>query len=563
MNPLANMKNKSLFSASLPVYLLGLALIGTPVMAQQPSDPGPDPADVNMAPVNGSQTNPQTNSQAGQYDPTQAINQAARQPAAPGQQPASSGRQNEAIQRAQEYSQTGQQAGAPDPNQAYPQQAADQQQPYDNGDDQVSPQEDAAYQELEADQAPPPLPTYDQPPAPEPNYMWTPGYWGYAPAGYYWVPGVWVASPWPGALWTPGYWAFYGGRYRFHHGYWGRYIGFYGGVPYGFGYTGFGYYGGYWRGNNFYYNRAVTRINTVHITNVYSHTVVVNNYNRVSYNGGPRGIQVQPRPQEIAARREPRLPPMNTQLQVRQQAQQNRSQFYNDNHGRPAMVAAPRPIAADAGVQRPVARPMPAGQGQFRYGGQPNQPNQATRPGQQQQPYNHSGQSQYQIQQSQPSQPQVRPAQPSQPAVQTMRPQTYPNQTYPNQQQQYHPQYQQQVRPIPQQGHPDYQPSQPYARPAQPTQQNQENHPHSQSMPQQQMKPVPEQQYRPQPQAMPQPMPQQQMRPVPEQQYHPQQQQQPRPQQQPQSHPSTQPQHSAPPPHSNYQQSGGDHGHGR
>ena len=275
MNPLANMKNKSLFSASLPVYLLGLALIGTPVMAQQPSDPGPDPADVNMAPVNGSQTNPRPSPGS-----TTLLRQSTRQPGNP-LLPASSLRHPEGRTRPfsvrRSTPRPASRQALPTPIRPIPSRQRTSSSRTTTATIRSAHRKTLPIEELEADQAPPPLPTYDQPPAPEPNYMWTPGYWGYAPVGYYWVPGVWVAAPWPGALWTPGYWAFYGGRYRFHHGYWGRYIGFYGGVPYGFGYTGFGYYGGYWRGNNFYYNRAVTRINTVHITNVYSHTVVVNN----------------------------------------------------------------------------------------------------------------------------------------------------------------------------------------------------------------------------------------------------------------------------------------------
>src|SRR5579885_1872110 len=40
--------------------------------------------------------------------------------------------------------------------------------------------------------APPPLPVYEQPIAPGPGYIWTPGYWAWDPAyGYYWVPGAW------------------------------------------------------------------------------------------------------------------------------------------------------------------------------------------------------------------------------------------------------------------------------------------------------------------------------------------------------------------------------------
>ena len=123
------------------------------------------------------------------------------------------------------------------------------------------------------------------------------------PAGYYWIPGAWCAPPYYGALWTPGYWGFYGGRYGFHRGFWGLHIGFYGGINYGFGYTGVGYHGGYWNGNNFYYNRSVNRVN-VNITHVYNRTVVVNNNTRVAYNGGRGGIAVRPQAAEIAAMRD-------------------------------------------------------------------------------------------------------------------------------------------------------------------------------------------------------------------------------------------------------------------
>ena len=62
--------------------------------------------------------------------------------------------------------------------------------------------------------APPSIPVYAQPPCPTEGFLWTPGYWGYGPAGYFWVPGVWIAPPRPGLLWTPGYWGFVGGAYR-------------------------------------------------------------------------------------------------------------------------------------------------------------------------------------------------------------------------------------------------------------------------------------------------------------------------------------------------------------
>ncbi len=275
--------------------------------------------------------------------------------------------QNESQQRAEEYAQTGAQAGAPQPEADQSAQPQPQNPTYDN-DDQSNPayedQVDAGQAALEADQPPPPLPVYDQPPAPAPNYLWTPGYWGYAPAGYYWVPGAWVAAPYYGALWTPGYWFFFGNRYRFHRGFWGPHIGFYGGINYGFGYTGYGYHGGYWNGNRFYYNRAVNRVNVNNVTNVYNRTVIVNNnYNRVSYNGGRGGIPVRPQPAELAAMRGPRTPPMTAQLQNQREAAQNHAQFYAANRGRPAIVASPRPFTADRGVTSQI-RPTPVNQPQ-------------------------------------------------------------------------------------------------------------------------------------------------------------------------------------------------------
>ena len=88
---------------------------------------------------------------------------------------------------------------------------------------------------ISVDVEPPPLPVYDQPPIPEPGYLWVPGYWAWDDdTGYYWVPGTWVLPPEPALLWTPGYWGWNDGVYVFHEGYWGPQIGFYGGVAYGF-----------------------------------------------------------------------------------------------------------------------------------------------------------------------------------------------------------------------------------------------------------------------------------------------------------------------------------------
>jgi len=116
---------------------------------------------------------------------------------------------------------------------------------------------------------PPALPVYEQPPIPAPGYLWTPGYWAYGPDGYFWVPGTWVEPPAPALVWTPGYWGWANGVYVWNEGYWGPQVGYYGGISYGYGYPGSGFFGGYWQNNQFYYNRSVTNVTTTNITNVY------------------------------------------------------------------------------------------------------------------------------------------------------------------------------------------------------------------------------------------------------------------------------------------------------
>jgi WXXGXW repeat (2 copies) len=149
---------------------------------------------------------------------------------------------------------------------------------------------------------PPPLRVVAvQPICPGSNYIWTPGYWAYGPAGYYWVNGAWVLAPQPGLLWTPGYWAFDAGFYRWHAGYWGPHVGFYGGINYGFGYFGTGFAGGRWDHGHFFYNTAVWHVNEHVVRNVYVDRTVIRDVhvNRVSYNGGRGGIEARPTRAEI------------------------------------------------------------------------------------------------------------------------------------------------------------------------------------------------------------------------------------------------------------------------
>jgi hypothetical protein len=210
--------------------------------------------------------------------------------------------------------------------------------------------------------APPVLPVYSQPLCPGDGYLWTPGYWAYGPDGYYWVPGVWVQPPTVGYLWTPGYWGWGGSAYIFHAGYWGPHVGFYGGVNYGFGYTGRGYEGGYWNHGAFAYNRSVNNINVRNVHNVYNRTVVVNNYNRVSYNGGRGGINARANAQEEAAMREHRVPPTTNQISHRDAASRDRGQFASVNHGRPQTTAMPTVNSRAGNQQNRIANGARSGQ---------------------------------------------------------------------------------------------------------------------------------------------------------------------------------------------------------
>lgn len=191
---------------------------------------------------------------------------------------------------------------------------------------------------------PPELPVYDQPPIPAPGYVWTPGYWAGGPYGYFWVPGTWVLPPEEGLLWTPGYWAWRDGIYLWTAGYWGPHVGFYGGIDYGFGYTGNGYDGGRWEHGTFFYNRAVNNFGTVAIPHVYEKPVMaMPGATRVSFNGGSGGTTLRPTPEQEAAAHEQHVAADPVQLRHERTASADRSLLATENHGRPAIAATAKP----------------------------------------------------------------------------------------------------------------------------------------------------------------------------------------------------------------------------
>ena len=223
---------------------------------------------------------------------------------------------------------------------------------------------------IQADEPPPSLPEYNQPPIPAPGYYWTPGYWAWNNYDYYWVPGVWVEPPQPGLLWTPGYWGFVGGVYAFNPGYWGPHVGFYGGIDYGFGYGGAGYQGGRWDNGRLFYNTTVNNVGGAHITNVYSQPIVNNTtINRASFNGGAGGVVAKPTNEERLAEREPHVRATTLQAGQARAAGMRSEQFLSTNQGKPAVAATARPgefkgkgaIPAKAAGRAAQAAPSPNG----------------------------------------------------------------------------------------------------------------------------------------------------------------------------------------------------------
>lgn len=243
--------------------------------------------------------------------------------------------------------------------------------------------------------APPPLPVYTQPPCPGDDYIWTPGYWAWDGEDYYWVPGTWVEAPDPGLFWTPGYWAWENAGYVFVPGYWGPTVGFYGGIDYGFGYTGHGYRGGRWNGDHFYYNTAVNNVNVRVVHNTYvDRTTVINNNDRASFNGGNGGVQARATAQESAAARDKRMGAIAAQTRQAQDARSNQALRASYNHGAPPVAATPKAgtftgngvVAAHnaPSTNRPAERPAPTNnRGPENNGSAPNpaaRPNSHTRP---------------------------------------------------------------------------------------------------------------------------------------------------------------------------------------
>jgi hypothetical protein len=221
----------------------------------------------------------------------------------------------------------------------------------------------ASYEGASVAMAPPPLPDYEQPPPPQENLVWTPGYWAWSEdlGDYYWVSGDWVDAPIVGYLWTPGYWVVHGPAYFWRAGYWGPHVGFYGGINYGHGYFGRGFVGGSWRDGRMTYNSAVTNVGNLKPSDVY-HQPVADNASapRVSFNGARGGTRAQPNAAETAAAAEYHIAPTAAQNRQLQSAHDNPAMSLRSNEGHPPTRVSSRPEHAGTLSVMHAAAPTPA-----------------------------------------------------------------------------------------------------------------------------------------------------------------------------------------------------------
>jgi hypothetical protein len=200
--------------------------------------------------------------------------------------------------------------------------------------------------------APPPLPLVVQPDCPGDGYMWTPGYWAWNPDddAYYWVPGSWVMAPEIGLLWTPCWWGWQDGAYCFHNGYWGRDVGFYGGINYGHGYFGRGYDGGRWRDGHFQYNRNANNVRGIASARTFAGERGASSNSRVSFNGGSRGVRATATAGELRAANERHSGATATQNALATSARRDPGQRFSASHHTPAVTGTARAGALKTGT---------------------------------------------------------------------------------------------------------------------------------------------------------------------------------------------------------------------
>ena len=116
----------------------------------------------------------------------------------------------------------------------------------------------------------------------------------------------------------------------------------YGGIDYGYGYSGDGYQGGRWENGAFLYNHSVNNLGSLAIANVHDQAVTADNNDvRVSFNGGRRGTAARPTQYQQAQASAEHVGATAEQQKHFEFASMDRSLYSKLNNGEPGVTATP------------------------------------------------------------------------------------------------------------------------------------------------------------------------------------------------------------------------------
>ena len=145
-------------------------------------------------------------------------------------------------------------------------------------------------------------------------------------------------------------------------------MGFYGGLNYGYGYSGWGYQGGRCEQGGFWYNRAASNVRPGTARHVYGNRpAIAARLGRVSFNGWSAGVSARATGAERQVQAVSNSGPSAPQMAHERDALVVPAQRFSGPREGPLVAATPQPSAFSApGVEHarrgPVARMNPLGQ---------------------------------------------------------------------------------------------------------------------------------------------------------------------------------------------------------
>ena len=132
---------------------------------------------------------------------------------------------------------------------------------------------------------------------------------------------------------------------------------FYGGINYGFGYSGDGYQRGRWQKTAFLYNQAANNLGAVKVAHTYDQAIPVDNSAvQASFNGGSRGTKTQPTSEQEELAHGEHVAPTAKQQAHFEMAAKDRSLYSKLNGGEPGIAGTSHAgVLSGSGVVRSSA----------------------------------------------------------------------------------------------------------------------------------------------------------------------------------------------------------------